>query len=205
MKKIILTVAAVFAFGFTNAQEAKFGIKAGLNLATFSGDTEGVDLKSKAGLNIGGFVEVKLSDKVSLQPELLYSMQGTKIDQFELSDGNQTFLVDANINMSYINVPLMLKYYAAEKFNLEVGPQVGFLVSAKTVAKANGIEVKEDTKDNFKSVDFGLNFGTGYDFSNNISAGFRYNLGLANIAKTEAGDDSKISNSVLSFSLAYKF
>ena len=205
MRKIILTVAAVCAFGFANAQEAKFGIKGGLNLATFSGDTDGLDLKSKAGVNIGGFVEVKLSDKVSLQPELLYSMQGTKIDQFELNDGNQTFLVDANINMSYINVPIMLKYYAAEKFNLEVGPQVGFLLSAKTVAKANGNEAEEDTKDNFKSVDFGLNFGTGYDFTKNISAGFRYNLGLANIAKTEAGDDSKISNSVLSFSLAYKF
>ena len=205
MKKIILTVAAVCAFGFTNAQEAKFGIKGGLNLATFSGDTDGLDLKSKAGLNVGGFVEVKLSDKLALQPELLFSMQGTNIDEFEFSDGNQTFVVDASIKMSYINVPIMLKYYAAEKFNFEVGPQVGFLLSAKTVAKANGNEAEDDVKDSFESVDFGLNFGLGYDFTKNIAAGVRYNVGLANIGKTEPGDDSKITNSVFSLSLAYKF
>ncbi|MFV8364189.1 porin family protein [Flavobacterium sp. ZT3P35] len=205
MKKIILTVAAVFAFGFANAQETKFGVKGGLNLATFSGDTDGLDLKSKAGLNVGGFVEVKLSDKLALQPELLFSMQGTNIDEFEFSDGNQTFVVDASIKMSYINVPIMLKYYAAEKFNLEVGPQVGFLLSAKTVAKANGNEAEDDVKDSFESVDFGLNFGLGYDFTKNIAAGARYNVGLANIGKTEPGDDSKITNSVFSLSLAYKF
>ncbi|MFV8355443.1 porin family protein [Flavobacterium sp. XS1P32] len=205
MKKIILTVAAVCAFGFANAQEAKFGIKGGLNLASFSGDTDGLDLKSKAGLNVGGFVEVKLSDKLALQPELLFSMQGTNIDKFEFSDGNQTFVVDASIKMSYINVPIMLKYYAAEKFNLEVGPQVGFLLSAKTVAKANGNEAEDDVKDSFESVDFGLNFGLGYDFTKNIAAGVRYNLGLTNIGKTEPGDDLKITNSVFSLSLAYKF
>nr|WP_314839892.1 porin family protein [uncultured Flavobacterium sp.] len=205
MRKIILTVAAVCAFGFANAQEAKFGIKGGLNLATFAGDTDGLDLKSKAGLNVGGFVEVKLSEKVSLQPELLYSMQGAKTDDFEVVVDNQIYTGDVSINLSYLNIPVMMKYYAAEKFNLEVGPQIGFLLSAKTVAKVNSNEAEEDVKDNFESVDFGLNFGAGYDFTKNISAGLRYNLGLANIGKTEAGDDSKITNSVLSLSLAYKF
>ena len=33
MKKIILTAAAVFAFSFANAQDTKFGIKAGVIFA----------------------------------------------------------------------------------------------------------------------------------------------------------------------------
>lgn len=205
MKKIILTVAAVCAFGFANAQEAKFGIKGGLNFATFAGDTDGLDLKSKAGLNVGGFVEVKLSEKVSLQPELLYSMQGIKTEGFEVVIDNQAIRGDVSINLAYLNITVMFKYYAAEKFNVEIGPQLGFLVGAKSLTKVNGNEAEQDVKDNFKSVDFGLNFGAGYDFTKNIAAGFRYNLGLANISKTEAGDDSKITNSVLSLSLCYKF
>ena len=35
MKKIIMTAAAVFAFGFANAQDVKFGVKGGLNLQPY--------------------------------------------------------------------------------------------------------------------------------------------------------------------------
>ena len=50
-----------------------------------------------------------------------------------------------------------------------------------------------------------MNFGAGYEFTENIFASARYNLGLANIAKTEAGDDSKVHNGVFSLSVGYKF
>lgn len=40
MKRIILTAAAVIAFGSANAQGAKFTIKGGLNLPNFEGYTD---------------------------------------------------------------------------------------------------------------------------------------------------------------------
>nr|WP_314839893.1 porin family protein [uncultured Flavobacterium sp.] len=190
MKKIILTVAAVFAFGFANAQETKFGVKGGLNLANLSGDVE--DSSSKIGFNVGGFVEIKVSDKFAIQPELLFSTQGAKFEE-----GGE----DLKINLSYVNIPVMAKYYVADAFSLEAGPQIGFLTSAKAVAGSESVDVKEG----FESIDFGVNFGAGYDLTEKVSLGLRYNLGLSNIAKTEAGDDSKINNSVLSLSFGYKF
>ena len=205
MKRIILTAAAVFAFGFANAQEVKFGVKGGLNLANFEGDTDGLDMKSRTGFHVGGFVAVKLSDKFTLQPEVLYSVQGAKADNFEYDLNGTVYIADLDYNLSYVNVPLMLKYYAAEKFNIEVGPQVGFLTAAKVKATVNGISAEEDAKEQFESLDFGVNVGAGYDFTENLSAGLRYNLGLSNIAKTEPGDDSKIRNAVFSVSLGYKF
>lgn len=205
MKKIILTALAIFTFGFANAQDAKFGLKGGLNLATITGDTEGLNFKSKAGFNGGAFVAFKLTDKIGIQPEVLYSMQGSKIDNFSFDFGGTIYQADATINLEYINVPVMVKYYAAEKFNVEFGPQIGFLIAAKTVAEVNGNEGEEDVKDSFESIDFGLNIGAGYDFTKNISAGVRYNIGLSNIAKTEPGDDSKISNNVFSIGLGYTF
>ena len=207
MRKIILSALAVFAFSFANAQQTKFGVKGGLNLSNWAGDTDGVNLKYKVGFNGGLFADVKLSEKVSLQPEVLYSLVGTKIDDFTIDIDGQEYTGDVNFNMSYIYIPVMLELKVAEKFNLEVGPQLGFLLSAKSVTKleGNSQKVKEDIKSIFNTIDFGLNFGANYDFDEHFILGFRYNLGLSNIAKTEEGDSSKIQNSVFSLGLGYKF
>lgn len=199
-------VAAVLVFGMTNAQKAKFGLKGGMNISNWAGDTEGIDVKSKIGFNVGGFVEIKLSDKLAIQPELLYSSQGMKVDDFEAEIEDEIYTADVKFNLAYINIPVMFKYYVTEKFNVEAGPQIGFLTSAKTMTKVEGYgSDEEDMKENFESVDFGFNFGAGYDFTEHFFAGARYNLGLSNIAKTESGDDTKISNSVFSLSVGYKF
>lgn len=208
MKRIIFCLIAVITFGFVNAQDLKYGVKGGLNVSSFSGDNDGMDLKSRVGFNIGGFVEVKLSEKFAIQPEVLYSQQGTK---FKLSgilfSNDEPFKAETKFNLSYINVPVMFKYYAIEKLFIEAGPQIGFLISAKSKTKVTGFDQTEelDTKDMYNTIDFGLNFGAGYDFTQNISLGARYNLGLANIAKTEAGDDGKLHNGVFSLSVGYKF
>lgn len=198
MKKIILTALAVFAFSFANAQETKFGAKVALNIASLTGDME--NSSSLVGFQIGGFAEIKISEKFAIQPELLYSAQGGKESYIEEGDE-----VEVLAKLGYINIPIMAKYYVAKSFSLEVGPQIGFLTSAKAEIKAGGESLEVDLKDNFNSVDFGLNLGAGYDFTEKLSAGLRYNLGLANIAKTEAGDDSELQNSVFSISVGYKF
>ncbi|AYN05038.1 porin family protein [Flavobacterium sp. 140616W15] len=204
MKKITLSIVAVLAFGFANAQEVKFGVKGGINLSTLTGDIE--DTSSKVGFQVGGFAEIKLSDKFSVQPELLYSAQGAKRD-FNGFDIDEMEVVSADLTykLAYINVPVMAKYYVAEKFSLEAGPQIGFLVSAKGKVSGGGDSSEEDIKDLYKSIDFGVNFGAGYDFTENVSVGVRYNLGLSNIAKNEEGDNAKIKNSVFSLSVGYRF
>ena len=184
MKKVLLTAAAIFAFGFANAQEAKFGIKAGANLSNFGGDIEDTD--SKIGLQIGGFADIKISDKFAVQPELLFSMMGAK-------EG------DASLNLNYIAVPVMAKFFATEQFSIEAGPQVGFLMSAKAKDDNNDVDVKDE----FNSTDFGMNLGLGYDFTENISAGLRYNLGLSNIIKDSG--DFKGTNNAFTLAVGYKF
>ena len=188
MKKIILTVAAIFAIGFANAQEVKFGVKAGVNFSTFTGDVQNVD--GKVGFHVGALVDIKVSEKFSVQPELMYSSLGAK---------SEIFGTTVTTTADYIVIPVMAKYYVATGFNLEVGPQIGFIMSAKSKGGGTEIDVKED----FASTDFGANFGAGYDFTENISAGVRYTLGLSNVAKNSGSD--KIHNSNLGISLAYKF
>ena len=183
MKKVILVaVIAIFSLVGVNAQTS-FGAKAGLNSATLIGDVDGN--KSLIGFNAGVFAEIPLADSFYLQPELLYSTQGTD-DYLNLKD---------KLNLDYINLPIMFKYDVANRFYLEAGPQIGFLVSAER----DGVDVK----DIFESTDFGANFGLSYGFTENLFAQARYNIGLSDIDKSELND--KVSNAALSFSLGYKF
>lgn len=214
MKKLLFAAIAVFTFGSANAQDMSFGAKAGLNVASVSGDdTDGQ--KSLLGAHFGVFAEFKVSDKFSFQPELLYSMQGAKAESAETETfGGQTYSYSKEIKLklSYLNIPLMAKYYVTEKFSLETGPQIGFLLKAEnesesTVTTPGGSVSNSETtdgKDFTKGVDFGLNFGLGYNFTENVSAGVRYNLGLSDINDIE-GYTGKNQNSVFQVSLGYKF
>jgi opacity protein-like surface antigen len=186
MKKIVLTLAAFAAFGVANAQDMKFGAKAGLNVSNLTGDS---NTSSKIGYQVGAFAEFKISEKFAVQPEVVYSNLGTKYD----------FLgAEVTENLNYIVVPIMAKYFVMEALSLEVGPQAGFLMSAK--AKADGDSV--DVKDLYKSIDFGLNFGAGYDVTKNINIGLRYSLGLANISDSS---DADVKTSNFALAVGYKF
>ncbi len=110
MKKILLSAIALVAFGAANAQEMKFGAKAGANFSNFTGD---LDSDSTTSFYLGGFVDFTISEKFHVQPEVLYSMEGAK---------------DAAVN--FIKIPVMAKYYVAETFNIQAGPYIGFKAGA---------------------------------------------------------------------------
>jgi opacity protein-like surface antigen len=186
MKKILLTAVAVFAFSLTNAQDVKFGAKAGLNFSSLA-NAEGA--KTQVGFHVGGYATISVSDKFAVQPELLYSAQGAKFDG------------DVNYNLSYINIPVMAKFYVADKFNLEAGPQIGLLMSATAKSSAGSLDLKE----NSKTMDFGLNFGAGYDVAENINVGLRYCLGLSQLEKELAPGQTATKNTNIQLSLGYRF
>ncbi|WP_264534890.1 porin family protein [Flavobacterium sp. N1736] len=192
MKKIILCTIAIMVFGFANAQKTRFGVKGGLNIATINGLD---DANALIGFQLGGFAEINIWKKLFIQPELVYSAQGAKFDRYY---GDPGFTV----NLDYINVPVLAKYYITKQFTVEAGPQLGFLVSSKNI-------------NNEKSVDLGFNFGAGYNFTDNFSAGIRYTVGLTNVYDTHYdynnddyyGDylDNRRTNGVLALTAAYKF
>ena len=205
MKKIILSSLFVLAVSFTYSQKAEFGIKGGLNIANQNYSGDGAPSPSSIiGFHLGGFVDIKIAEKLYIQPELLYSTQGSKFNLVVNNEGTD-FDTENTFKLAYMNIPVMFKYYVAEKFSLEAGPQIGFLVDSKLEVNVFGQSVSQDAKDLFESVDFGFNLGAGYDITKKFSAGVRYNFGLTNVMKTESGDNSKIKNSVFSLSVGYKF
>lgn len=179
MKKIILSAFAVCAFAFSNAQDSKlsFGMKAGVNFSSVSGvkGTDGKDAKGRTGFYVGGLAEYKISDKFSIQPEVLYSMEGA----------------DKN-SLDYIRIPVMAKYEVVENLSILAGPSFAFRIAAENAL------VEKSTK----SSDFGLGFGAAYAFGN-IFVDARYNLGLSDIKDVPGGDAYKNNN--IQLGIGYKF
>ena len=207
MKKLLLT-AAVAVFGLTsiNAQEITFGAKAGVNFSTIGGDETG-DVESKTGFHIGAVAEIMISDKFSVQPELLYSAQGSK-EVYTEDFGGIDVKVEDKAKLDYINLPIMAKYYVTDGLSIEAGPQIGFLISSKLESEytldgeteSNEIDIKEFTS----GLDLGLGIGLGYKVDSGLNFSARYNLGLSNV-NDFSGSDLKNQNNVFQLSVGYMF
>ncbi len=202
MKKLIL-MAAVAVFGFSQAQaqdEIKFGVKAGVNFAKLTGDAV-EDADGRTGFHIGGVVEIPVSEKFSVQPELLYSQQG--LQQKESFEGID---FESKLKLDYIHVPVMAKFYVADGFALEAGPQFGFNVGAKQEFSAGDESEEEDVKDSVAGFDLSLGAGVSYKLDNGLFFQARYMFGLSNVNKDEEeGFDDNLTNSVLSLSVGFMF
>jgi opacity protein-like surface antigen len=186
MKKIFMIIVCASTFVVAKAQ-VSYGIKGGVNLSNIIGsDAEGA--KAKVGFHVGAFSQIPVTDKFSIQPELLYSAQGAK---YEASGED-----DVKINSGFLNIPVLAKYTAASGFYGETGPQLGFLMSAK----AKQGDDKTDVKEFYKTTDFAWAFGIGYKSSSNVGVDLRYNLGLSRL--DEEGE-AKVKNGVFQLGIFY--
>lgn len=180
MKKLIL-IFAFLVLGLTqsNAQMLNFGVKAGANFASLDGDgLEG--LETYTSFHFGALLELKVFENFSLQPELLYSSQGAKVNSEAVDD----------INFNYVTVPVLAKFYLiSNRLSLEAGPQFSFLIN-------------DNVGDQFESesFDFAAVGGLGLNITDNIFVQARYVAGL-----TEASKDAEVKNRVIQVSLGYRF
>lgn len=181
MKKLIVAVITLFIGTTAFSQEIDLGVKAGVNFASIS--DVNVDLSSRTGFQAGIFAGIKFTDKVGIQADLLYSQQGAEFDagKFELS---------------YVNVPIVLKYYLVQGLNLQAGPQFGFVVDDKISLNVFG-EIADAEKADVSGI-----IGAGYDFPLGIRLDARYNFGFTDVSNDVAGNNK---NNVFSLALGYSF
>lgn len=188
----------MFGIALVNAQVA-FGAKAGVNFSDITG--ERVDsFDGRTSFHIGVVAEIEISEKFSLQPELIYSSQGSNYT--EDFDGED---FDGLVKVDYLNIPLMAKYYVIKGLSLEAGPQIGFLLSAKDEYE----DEEDDIKDFLKSTDFGINFGLGYKLESGLNFSARYNLGLSDNLDVDEDEfeteGAEYKNGVIQISVGYFF
>jgi hypothetical protein len=164
---LIIIIAIIMFAGAASAQPVNIGVKGGLNLYTVNSNSTEPSYNNKPSFHLGLLGHVHMSDQFALQPEIVFSRQGARYDN------------DLDLDLDYLNVPLLFQYMFDNGFRLQAGPQIGVLVGAK----ANGADVKDE----YKGGDFGLALGAGYV---NTASGFgvdaRYNAGLSDISQNGA-------------------
>jgi len=191
MKKIVLfTGLVIFSmsgmFAQADSKAVQFGVKGGVNSATISGDDIN-DAKSRTSFNVGVLAEIPITERLSIQPEVMYSGQGfdvKEIDQDNIFDTNE----NVEYQLDYIQVPILLKAYLVKGLSVEVGPQFGFKIHEELdfQPNADGGDIEINPEDSYiKDFDTSLAIGAGYKFDNGFFVNGRYNLGLTNIFKED--------------------
>ncbi len=165
------------------------GIKGGANFSTFIGQ-DAERASALTGPHFGTVVQFSWMGEDEgfmtyvIQPELYYSQQGAK------SGSDKTTL-------SYLNFGTVIqRYVGSTGFYIETGPQIGFLLSAKSKVAGTTNDIKEQTK----KTDFSLLAGLGYMFRSGLGINVRYSLGI-----TSFDTDYDVHNATIGAGLFFVF
>jgi Outer membrane protein beta-barrel domain len=190
MKKIIV-LASLFISTISIAQKFELGVKAGGNISNFTGSSyEDTKAKTLVGFHAGAFVSLFVGHNFAIQPEVLLSTQGSKLEDVSGSEST-------DFKLTYINIPILVKYRFNGGFYLEAGPQVGFKVHE---------EVDGSSEDFAKSTDVSVAGGLGYHSKIGLGIGARYTAGLSKLGDIKnAPTQPDWKNGVIQFSIFYTF
>lgn len=178
--------------------DSPFSFKIGYNIANVIVSPEPMNLvDAKNGFHAGVvFNNIKLSNKISFQPELIYSMQGFKIGGL------------GNVGLHYISLPALIKLDMGSNASIVFGPQVSYLANARIGIGNDLFSVSYDGL--FRKWDASGVAGLEYKVSNKMTLGGRYLLGLNDINKDfDLGQNStfndyfSLKNSTAQFYLTF--
>ncbi len=174
------------------AQDAEFrsGVKGGFNFTNlYAEDVDDENLRP--GFNVGMFIQAPIGDNIGFQTELLYSTAGNR-RKYDIAGFNG----DADFNLNYIQVPMMLVVKFADIMEFHGGTYAAYLLNANVDVTGDASFNEEFDKDNFKAWDFGLATGLGVNFGN-LQAGARLNLGLVTIANDGDNFSETVAREIL--------
>jgi hypothetical protein len=196
MKKLLFLFCCAFfpAIVSFGQAEVAIGIRGGLNFANVNvSQSAGVNYNNRTGYHFGAYTLFKLG-KIGIQPEVLFSKQGTK---YAVSTTNY----DANFD--YVNIPVILKLYTVAGINLQLGPQIGFVSGGDVKSTVSGVTTTQAAKNFVKSSDVSIAMGLGWDLPFGLSIDARYNLGVSD-NNNVSGSTSTVKNQVFMVSAGYR-
>lgn len=202
MKKVVILAISLLFSGAVNAQT--FGVKGGVNFANIikTGD-DAFNTEFKTGFNAGLFAEIPIVSGFSFAPELMFSQKGYKTNGTSLLGGANEYSVTTN----FIELPLLAKINASDKFSIVVGPQVSFLTSTTETFK-QGSESYQNTikeeNDRLKKSLFGGVAGIGIDVSEKVSLNGRYAIDFQKNNEDGTSETPLYKNQVFQISLGFR-
>jgi hypothetical protein len=173
MKKLSFLIITVLLFSLTRiqAQGLHLGIKAGTNISELTGRSfdEGFQWNFMA----GAFVELNVTSKWGIQPEVLFSQTSTQTAS-NFNDIYEQGINSRDVKLNYLSIPILLSYKPVPLLSLQAGPQFGILMNTSENLTYNGSNA-------FKSGDFSMVIGAQVNLGP-FKGGARYIYGFTNVA-----------------------
>ncbi|MGB1307261.1 MAG: porin family protein [Oceanihabitans sp.] len=159
MKKLVLAIVFL-AIGTSTFAQVKIrpGFRVGLNSATYT-NTE--NTSRKLGVNAALFANVHFARFYELQPEITYSNQGFKQDDFTIAGST---IKGDEFSVNYLGLAITNKFFIVPNTGIHVllGPTVE-------------INIGDDSNDDdITPIDFSLFGGIGYEFPFGLGLEARY-------------------------------
>lgn len=170
-KTLLLTIVITLLASASLSAQLGFGagVKGGINLATqvTTGTGEGVSVQQLVGFNAGVYANLFILDFLAVQPELQVSTRGSNWDDptYDVSD-----------LLTYIDLPILIKFQPIKYVNVHAGPQFGILLKAMQREDETGDTY--DIGDWYNMLDMGVAFGAEANLPYRINLTIRYVLGL---------------------------
>lgn len=205
MKKILLLAGLIIASLNVFSQSATLGIKGGVNFAqlysTFQNTTGSASTGLLTTYTIGAFADVKVSDKISVQPSFNFSGKGG-------SEKNADSIVKAKL--FYLQFPVNAVYHFEidpGEIYFGVGPYLGYGLSAKVQIDKGTSSRTVDAgfgggESKYQSLDAGFNALLGIKLDNGFLLDVHYDLGLTNVSNIA---NNNTTNRVCGVSVGYAF
>jgi hypothetical protein len=197
-KKFTILLCCGFLTINTQAQNFGGGLIAGIATSQVSGDQLGGF--NKVGFLVGAFTNKAISPLLSIQMEMTYIQKGSnnpKMNESSISD----------ISLSYVEIPLLLKYQQSNTIAIEGGIETAFLISSSDndiYGKISATNTRE-----FNTTDIGIFIGLDYSISPRLTLNSRISNSILPIRAHASGATFQLNkgqyNSVLSFTLHYNF
>ena len=191
--KFKLSAFVLFLF-LAQASMAQFsiGLKAGANIVKVDGKSFNDEFKY--GYHLGGFANIGIGGRFSIQPEVLFNQYQTKTDSSFKNIYQNALSGATDIKLNYLSIPLLLNYKLGSLLSLQAGPMFSVLMDHNKNLLQNG-------EDAFKKGDFSMLGGAQISLGK-IKLNGRYVVGLNNINDIDNQDKWKSQGFQLSLGLA---
>lgn len=149
-----------------------------------------VETSWNPGFLIGGLLEVPVFNKVFLQPEYSILLAGGKVESSA-----------TRYRLTYLSIPLLLKYKVSSRIAIVAGPQVELLIKGKKTEGGSSFNITHDTEER--------NIGVVAGFEIRLSKYFYFNTryvhGMNNVGIGQRSDVVEFKYETVQASIDVKF
>lgn len=165
MKKLVI-IAALLLISIPSWAQIKAGPRVSIMSTDLVTTTKSYAVFGNGiGYEFGGFLQLKLSKRLVLQPEVMWNRSGASM------------AFDNKVKLNYLSMPILVGFQPIENLSILAGPEFSRLISINTDNEKYAIvDIHAVKKDNY---DWGISAGVDYQTDFRLGVGFRYYYGIS--------------------------